>query len=258
VFDLKVVSVVGCGGIGSWLIPPLVRYLASKGYDGEIILFDGDTYEEGNTNRQSFPARCIGMNKAVATAERISADMPHMRITATSQYISKESAGMAMRENGACFACVDNHPARAHLARHLETLKNGLLISPANEKFDGNACVYLRESDKDSTEHLLLRHPEIAAKLEGDRGAGCEALAAAGETQLLLTNLWAATIAMSLFWTVVNHGMRLEKGEKLTEKPQESFFDIRTLTVNTLMAAKGGAHAGSSLSAVPLVSASAT
>jgi len=244
VFEPKSVSVVGCGGIGSWLIPPLVRYLASEDYEGEILLFDGDTYEEGNTNRQSFPARCIGMNKAVVSAEKISADLPHMQVTATSQYISKESAGMAMREHGVCFACVDNHPARAHLARQLESLKNGLLISPANEKYDGNVCAYLRESGKDSTEHLLLRHPEIAAKTEGDRGAGCEALAAAGETQLMLANLWAATLSMSVFWSLYNQGMRMEKGVKLTDKPQEGFFDIRTLTVNTLMAAKGGAYAG--------------
>jgi hypothetical protein len=219
--------------------------LASEDYDGEIILFDGDKYEEGNVCRQAFPMRCMGMNKAEAMRDRILDDLPHVLVTANSQYISKETAGMAMREHGVCFACVDNHPARAHLARQCESLKNGLLISPANEKYDGNVCAYLRENGKESTEHLLNRHPEIAAKTEGDRGAGCEALTAAGETQLMLANLYAATTAMGVFWNLYNQGMRMEKGTKLTEKAQETFFDIRTLQANTVFAPKGGVHAAS-------------
>ena len=70
----KNVIIIGCGGIGSHLIGPLVQYLCSLSVDErpkELTLIDGDSYEESNLDRQSFHASKVGQNKADVQAERL-------------------------------------------------------------------------------------------------------------------------------------------------------------------------------------------
>lgn len=61
------VAVVGCGGLGGWV----VEMLARAGV-GALALFDGDVFDESNLNRQLFAnEENIGMSKADAAAERV-------------------------------------------------------------------------------------------------------------------------------------------------------------------------------------------
>lgn len=63
------VKVIGCGGIGSWLVDPLVRFLYySRGEVTSVHLIDEDDYEERDRERQRFNQ--IG-NKASMTAVRL-------------------------------------------------------------------------------------------------------------------------------------------------------------------------------------------
>ena len=64
------VSVIGCGGIGSWLLPPLLRFLNAEQFAGEIHLWDGDHYSIGNLLRQEAGSHLVGRSKAEALAER--------------------------------------------------------------------------------------------------------------------------------------------------------------------------------------------
>ena len=234
---LEMVSVIGCGGIGSWLIPPLARYLASVGFTGELRLCDGDKYDSGNTDRQNFPAQALGVNKAVVQAEKLRYELPAMNIVSIGDYVVTANVGRVMAENSLCFAAVDNHPARKRLAEQLQSLKNGALISAGNEKIDGNACLYLRERGEDVTENLLTRHPEIATTTSGDREAGCEEQIASGEAQLLMTNFSAAHASLIVFYQLMNKGKRFGK-RTLTDVPQESFFDIVDGTTSVIHVVK--------------------
>jgi len=64
------IVLVGLGGIGSQLLPSLVRYLAFRPEPRPmLVLVDGDAYEPGNRTRQVFPESAIGSNKAEALAE---------------------------------------------------------------------------------------------------------------------------------------------------------------------------------------------
>jgi molybdopterin/thiamine biosynthesis adenylyltransferase len=236
------VAVIGCGGIGSWLIPPLARYLASIDFTGELRLCDGDKYDRNNTDRQNFPAQALGVNKAVVQAEKLRFDLPAMNIVSIGDYVTKDNAGRVMAENSICFAAVDNHPARKRLAEQLQLLDNGALISAGNEKVDGNACLYLREKGEDVTENLLTRHPEIAIKKDGDREAGCEAQIASGEVQLLMTNFSAAHSSLIVFYQLMNKGKRFGK-RTLTDIPQEAFFDVVDGTTSVIQAVKRGRNA---------------
>ena len=74
----KSVAVIGCGGLGGYLI----EYLARIGV-GSIRCIDGDVFEESNLNRQllSSPA-LLGTSKAAAAAARIREINPHVQADA--------------------------------------------------------------------------------------------------------------------------------------------------------------------------------
>ncbi|MBM3682331.1 MAG: hypothetical protein FJW84_02625 [Actinobacteria bacterium] len=46
--------VIGAGGVGSWLIPGLVRILEWKFPGSALVIVDGDSYEPKNKERQDF------------------------------------------------------------------------------------------------------------------------------------------------------------------------------------------------------------
>ncbi len=63
------VAVVGCGGIGGWL----VELLARQGF-GQLVLIDGDVFAASNLNRQLLCREAdIGVPKARAAAARVAA-----------------------------------------------------------------------------------------------------------------------------------------------------------------------------------------
>ncbi|NLX85283.1 MAG: HesA/MoeB/ThiF family protein [Synergistaceae bacterium] len=60
-------AVVGCGGLGGWIIEMLARAGV-----GEIVMIDRDVFNEDNLNRQLFSTEAnIGKPKSLAAAERV-------------------------------------------------------------------------------------------------------------------------------------------------------------------------------------------
>lgn len=69
------VVLIGCGSIGA----PVACALAQAGV-GKLILIDPDTLAWPNVGRHPMGATAVGLNKAVALAERLQADYPHLEI----------------------------------------------------------------------------------------------------------------------------------------------------------------------------------
>lgn len=230
-FLIKRFCVVGCGGIGSWLIPPLARFLTADGFDGELVLFDGDKYENKNSDRQDFDAGQTGENKAIVQCSRLQAMFPRLRTRAVDQYITGENIEVAVLDNDVVFVAVDNHPARNLIDTRAATLKNICIFSGGNEEFDGNVHVFYRRGNKDITTRLTDRHPEVSSITRGDRAdASCEELIEAGNTQYLVTNFMAAATFLTAFHTVYT---RVDKKDK-TKSPkhlQEVVFDVKQLAM---------------------------
>ncbi|RJR08399.1 hypothetical protein C4588_05710, partial [Candidatus Parcubacteria bacterium] len=92
----KAVFVIGVGGTGSHLIGPLTQ-LMEYHTDGctNIVVIDGDVFEEGNANRQVFETGQLGKNKAVATVERIG----HPDLRAVAAYVDEESFGKLLNKH---------------------------------------------------------------------------------------------------------------------------------------------------------------
>ena len=219
------VVVIGCGGTGSWLLPPLARFLDAEEFPGEIHLWDGDRYSPENRVRQEFAAGAIGANKAEVQAGALRMNYPALRVFGHPNYVGEGNVDEALRERDLAFVCVDNHPARVLVDGRAGELRDACVLSAGNEKLDGNVCVALRRNGKPVTLSLLARHPEVAKVRRGDRGAmGCEALVLRGETQLLVTNFMAAAAALATFHMLWTHGER-SGHRRLTALPQETYFD---------------------------------
>jgi PRTRC genetic system ThiF family protein len=125
------ITMIGCGGNGSWLAPHLVRlvkmmqdYYEGRGADKivELNFVDDDIVEAGNIPRQNFCQAEVGLNKAVTLAlryggawgvdvraypRRFTADLyPSIKNRGTSNYGKQLSL---------IIGCVDNAVARQEI-----------------------------------------------------------------------------------------------------------------------------------------------
>jgi molybdopterin/thiamine biosynthesis adenylyltransferase len=234
------VTVVGCGGIGTWLMPPLARLLAKQGFKGEMHLWDGDRFEDRNRARQEFDLRGLGLNKAEVVANQVRANHP-LTVVDHREYVTADNVAQAVPEGGLVVTCLDNHPARALIDRAAGGRKFIVVLSAGNEKLDGNVHVRFRRNGEDLTQPLLVRHPEIATDKRGDREAGCEDLIEAGETQYLTTNYLAAAGVLVALGLLQGYGERAGS-RKQTTMPQEVFFHVwEGLSVVPVMTPGAGA-----------------
>ena len=172
------IVLIGLGGIGSQLLPSLVRYLGHRPEPRPLlVLVDGDAYEPANRSRQLFPDDALGTNKAV------------------------------VREGDLCLLAVDNHPTRALVDRHIAGLADVTLISGGNDETDGNVQLVRRRDGYSVDGHLTEIHPEIGLAVESDvmPGTGCAALTAE-RPQLVVTNLMVASAMLNCLWAVTEQG----------------------------------------------------
>ena len=192
------IKVIGLGGIGCALLPPLSRYLYYAGTGCRLTLVDGDAFEQRNLPRQGF--RAAG-NKARVKAEEVAQEFPGLSVRAVPEFVTAANAADWIRSGDVVFLGVDNHRTRKVISDHCERLADLLLISGGNEWTDGNVQVYCREGGRDLSAPLTRFHPEIAFPGDGSPAdASCDAAAAAGAPQLLFTNLAVASAMLNAFY----------------------------------------------------------
>jgi len=216
------ITVIGLGGVGSILVERLCRFLNfSQDTGAELLLVDGDSYEQKNYERQEFTR--LG-NKADIKATELSVKFSKLGFDAFEKYITEENVSEVIREGDIVFICVDNHKTRMIVSNYCKGLKNITLISGGNELTDGNVQLYVRRDDKDITPDLCKYHPEIATpddKLPTEMS--CEELSVS-EPQLYFANLGVATI---MCWTFYNAIIK-ESYER-----SEIYFDMLTMNTNS-------------------------
>ena len=200
------IVLIGCGGIGSQLLPPLVRYLASRPEPRALlVLVDGDVFEAKNLGRQACSSCDLGMNKAEAMAQVV---RDHgLAVQAISSFIDETNVRQIVREDDLVLLAVDNHRTRALVDDHLRSLDEATLISGGNDETDGNVQLVRRRDGRSLDGHLVEIHPEIgrAAEQEESAGDGCQVLAAE-RPQLLVTNLLVASAMLACLWQISERG----------------------------------------------------
>jgi len=108
----KRVLVVGCGGLGGYLIELLARLGV-----GFIRAVDGDVFEESNLNRQLLSeVPLLGCSKAKAAADRIARVNPGVEVDARECFLTEENALALIEGCDAVLDGLDNIESRRILA----------------------------------------------------------------------------------------------------------------------------------------------
>jgi len=96
----KKVAVIGCGGLGGYVIEMLARAGV-----GHIVCCDGDFFTESNLNRQLLSSeRNLGFSKARVAADHITEINSGLKVTVFNEFITEENSGEILSE---CDAAVD-------------------------------------------------------------------------------------------------------------------------------------------------------
>ena len=108
----KTVAVIGCGGLGGYLI----EFLARIGV-GTIRCVDGDVFEESNLNRQLLSSVSrLGTKKAVAATQRAAQINPDVQLQAFPVFLDTANARGLITGCDAVLDALDTISARRILA----------------------------------------------------------------------------------------------------------------------------------------------
>lgn len=108
----KTVAIIGCGGLGGYLI----EYLARIGV-GSIRCVDADVFEESNLNRQLLSTvSFLGTGKAQTAADRVRAINPDVQVQAFPVFMDNTNVQELITGCDAVLDALDNIPSRRVLA----------------------------------------------------------------------------------------------------------------------------------------------
>jgi molybdopterin/thiamine biosynthesis adenylyltransferase len=211
----KQIIVVGCGGTGSFLIPPLCRYLSSLDYLEDIILIDGDQYSSSNIDRQIFDTNQTGINKAECQAAYILATMPKLKpnLQYIDVYVGLEELDEVLGENFIIFNCGDNNALRHNVEQICLKRQNAIHICCGNEMFHGQVQISMRQNNKQIFPPIWDRFPQFKT-LEADRSKmSCEELSKLPSGgQVISANMMAASLALNTLVGLFSPNKWLEHG----------------------------------------------
>ena len=229
--------IIGAGGVGSWLMPALVKLIP----DTDIItIWDGDTLEEGNMDRQLFDMRDIGENKARALSKKYR-DEAACRILVETRYFARSGitlSGMSDHDRYETFflGCADNHPARREILE-LCDMEGCRAIIGGNGYTDADAYYYHRDqrgSYCDPREY----YPDILTDNTGSpiHADGCTGEAQKETPQLVLANYWAAAHMLHLLWyhTEIAHTIPKDMREHIPMLSRNSAYMFETMKSSDL------------------------
>ncbi|GFO64088.1 HesA/MoeB/ThiF family protein [Geomonas paludis] len=106
------VAVIGCGGLGGYI----VELLARVGI-GTIVAVDPDVFEEHNLNRQLLSSiETLGMPKAAAAAQRVAAINPAVTVVPVQEAFATANAGDLIAGSSVAVDALDNVQDRLDLS----------------------------------------------------------------------------------------------------------------------------------------------
>lgn len=186
----KRVAVIGCGGLGGYVIEELVRIGI-----GQLHLFDPDTFSPSNCNRQLNALEpTLGRSKAEVAAERAGIIHPYCTVNA----FAADFRAVAEAEGFACdvvIDCLDDINARRDLAAVCRRLRLPLIHGAVNGWY-GQVGVQLPGGDL--IDRLYPRRPPQAAVLPPPSVLSFTVAVVASlqvaETVKILLNLWSPLI----------------------------------------------------------------
>lgn len=118
------VSVLGCGGLGS----NIAMTLARAGV-GELYLYDFDTIEYSNLNRQNFTLDELGGDKALLTKKKIESTLPYVKCHNQNIYLTTENMDTIAHNTDIFIEAFDNKESKTMLFDYFVGRKDKYLIT---------------------------------------------------------------------------------------------------------------------------------
>lgn len=112
------VAVVGCGGLGGYVIEQLARLGV-----GRLVVIDPDRFEEHNLNRQLLASLAdLGRAKVEAAVDRVASINPAVSVVPVPRAIGAANGAELLAGVGLVIDALDSIPARLELAATCDTL----------------------------------------------------------------------------------------------------------------------------------------
>ncbi|GHG07716.1 PRTRC system ThiF family protein [Thalassotalea marina] len=217
------VSVVGCGGTGSYVLSMLAQmhYLLNKLSDNQAGLFvtayDDDTVSEFNCGRQNFYMMDVGLNKAEVLMQRI-----NIGFGSNWRAIAKRF-DISDFQDDVLITCVDNIKTRVDIGQsNTNSYRDTFWIDGGNGESDGQ--VILGHLNK-KAEHRLANFYDIYADtlqdiVEDERDSCSHADSL--RRQDWGVNHQSALMICQLLWRMLRHGKLDYHGTMFDLKAGES------------------------------------
>lgn len=101
-------AVIGCGGLGGWIIEMLARAGV-----GEIVMVDPDVFDDNNLNRQLFSTEInIGKPKALAAADRVATVNSAVETFASVVFLDENNGRGILEGSSVVIDALDNNNSR--------------------------------------------------------------------------------------------------------------------------------------------------
>lgn len=132
----KRVLVVGCGGLGGYV----VEYLGRLGV-GHLVVVDGDVFDDSNLNRQILSSNLnLGKPKVLAAKQRMQAVNPLVEVTAIQGLLDESNALAFMEGCDVVVDALDGIPSR--LILQASAAKAGIpMVHGAIAGWCGQVCI---------------------------------------------------------------------------------------------------------------------
>lgn len=213
--------IVGVGGTGSLLARDIPKLLIRTMH--RMVIIDGDIVEEKNMVRQSYQKHDVGENKALALSKKINTFYGNI-CEAIDKYVTKDEIVSFLKKYEefipVLVGCVDNDKTRALLEGTYRKLKRCIYLDSANSEFEGNVYVKAKLGEREIGKMRSEIYPLSDDRHPADKS--CEAQAAEGNTQFLVTNLRMATVLLEHVSSIV-HGT-VKEGVTIVKRFEEVHF----------------------------------
>lgn len=158
----KRVCVIGCGGLGGYVIEMLVRL--GIGY---ITVVDGDVFDVTNLNRQILCVmETLGKSKAFTAAERIAAINQDIEVNVISTFIHEENAVDIVRNHDVVVDALDSNSTRLVLVDACKRMGIPYVHGAIAGWFGQVSTVF--PDDEWFREHLTKTQPKGVEKVIGN------------------------------------------------------------------------------------------
>jgi len=211
------ITVVGVGGTGSWLIPPLSKFMNSNDEVNVISIFDHDAIEYKNIIRQNFSLYDIGAMKAKCIAKRYTTENVTVRGNPVKAYNINSYGEFANETTEIIIGCVDSISGRKEILNECrekaELDKNVIYIDAGNSQISGNIhiALFIRDIEDESHPCTVMYSKNFEKMIEdGDSGSVGMSCANMQEQSVIINHRMSSEILNVLLSLSINDEMILD------------------------------------------------